>query len=122
MAGDEDLVLRVRRALDGVGGVHEVKMFGGIGFMLNGNMTATASKRGVMLRVGKDRQAEALARGARVVEMRGRPMDGYVRVNPADVNDAQLKEWVGLAVAFVRTLPPKTAKPPASRPKPARRR
>jgi len=54
-------------------------MFGGIGFMLNGNLLVGASKRGLLLRVGKDRQSQALAKpGTRQMEMRGRLMDGYI--------------------------------------------
>jgi hypothetical protein len=87
-------------------------MFGGIGFMLNGNLLVGASKRGLLLRVGKDRQSEALAKpGTRLMEMRGRPMDGYVYVDPP-IEPAAVRGWVRMATAFVRTLPPKTkAKP-----------
>ena len=64
--------------LAGVKPVAEVKMFGGIGFMLNGNLLVGASKRGLLVRVGKDRQSQALAKpGTRQMEMRGRLMDGY---------------------------------------------
>jgi len=87
-------------------------MFGGIGFMLNGNLLVGASKRGLLLRVGKARQSEALAKpGTRLMEMRGRPMDGYVYVDPP-IEPAAVRGWVRMATAFVRTLPPKTkAKP-----------
>jgi TfoX/Sxy family transcriptional regulator of competence genes len=87
-------------------------MFGGIGFMLDGNMIAGCSKRGLLLRVGKERHAEALARpGARAMEMRGRPVEGYVVVDPATLDDAALEEWIGIALGFVRQLPPKPPKP-----------
>ena len=83
-------------------------MFGGIGFMLNGNLLVGASKRGLLLRVGKDRQSQALAKpGTRQMEMRGRAMDGYVYVDPPVAPDA-VRGWVDMARAFVRTLPPKT--------------
>ena len=83
-------------------------MFGGIGFMLNGNLLVGASKRGLLLRVGKDRQSQALAKpGTRQMEMRGRPMDGYIYVDPPVELDA-VRGWVDMAIAFVRTLPPKT--------------
>ena len=83
-------------------------MFGGIGFMLNGNLLVGASKRGLLLRVGKDRQSQALAKpGTRQMEMRGRPMDGYIYVDPPIRLDA-VRGWVEMAIAFVRTLPPKT--------------
>ena len=87
----------------------EVKMFGGIGFMLNGNMLVTASRRGLLARVGKDAQAAALARpGARVMEMRGRAMQGYVFVDPSALTKASIASWLRLARAFVETLPPKS--------------
>ncbi len=66
MAAEHDLVADLHAALVGTGEICEVKMFGGIGFMLKGNMVAAASHRGLLLRVGKDSQAEALERrGAR---------------------------------------------------------
>jgi TfoX/Sxy family transcriptional regulator of competence genes len=118
MALEQDLAARVRVALARAGSIREVKMFGGIGFMLNGNMVAAASKRGLMLRVGKERQRDALARpGTREVIMRGRPVEGYIRVDPAGVDDTALKDWVALAAAFVKTLPPKTAGAKTARPK-----
>jgi hypothetical protein len=83
MAVDEDLGERVRVALAGTGTVREVRMFGGLCFMLNGNMVAGTSKRGLMVRVGKDQQPSALARpGAKRMEMTGRPMEGYIFVDP----------------------------------------
>ena len=83
-------------------------MFGGIGFMLNGNLLVGASKRGLLLRVGKDRQAQALARpGTRQMEMRGRLMQGYIYVDPP-IEPSTVRGWVDMATAFVRTLPPKT--------------
>jgi hypothetical protein len=85
--------------------VTEVKMFGGIGFMLNGNLLVGASKRGLLLRVGKDRQSQALAEpGTRPMEMRGRPMEGYVYVDPP-IGPEAVRGWVEMATAFVRTLP-----------------
>ena len=104
----EALAAAVRLALAGAGTVREVKMFGGIGFMLNGNMVAAASKRGLLLRVGKDRQGEALAvPGARPVVMRGRTLADYIHVDPAVLTDDAIREWLQPALAFVQTLPPK---------------
>ena len=83
-------------------------MFGGIGFMLNGNLLVGTSKRGLLLRVGKDRQSQALAKpGTRQMEMRGRPMEGYIYVDPPIGPDA-VRGWVEMAITFVQTLPPKT--------------
>ena len=88
--------------------VHEVKMFGGIGFMLNGNMLVAVSKRGLLARVGKDAEAEALLRpGARAMEMRGRVMRGYIFVEPEVLTDAHIADWLRLARSFVATLPRK---------------
>jgi TfoX/Sxy family transcriptional regulator of competence genes len=108
MAGEEELVASVRAALPDTGQVREVKMFGGIGFMLQGNLVAAASKRGLLLRVGKDRQADALKRpGARPMVMNGRTMKGYIYVDPPALNDRAVRAWLPLAVAFVQTLPAK---------------
>jgi TfoX/Sxy family transcriptional regulator of competence genes len=107
-APDLELADAVRSALAGVKPVAEVKMFGGIGFMLNGNLLVGASKRGLLLRVGKDRQSQALAKpGTRQMEMRGRLMDGYIYVDPP-IGPDEVRGWVEMATAFVRTLPPKS--------------
>lgn len=108
---DGDALATMLRAVLPHKGLSEQKMFGGIGFMLNGNMIAGASKRGLLLRVGKERYGEALARtGASEMVMRGRPVEGYVRVDPSGLNEAALRSWVALAQAFVETLPAKTGK------------
>jgi len=87
-------------------------MFGGIGFMLNGNLVAAASKRGLLVRVGKERQDDALAQqGARPIVMRGRTMEGYVYVDPPALKNQAVQKWLRLAVAFVQTLPPKPVGP-----------
>jgi TfoX/Sxy family transcriptional regulator of competence genes len=111
MRGEDDLVARVRACLAGVEGVSEMKMFGGVGFMLNGNMLAGTSKRGLLLRVGKERHAAAVAEpGMRAMEQRGRVMEGYVYADPPPALDASLKAWLERALDHVRTLPPKPAK------------
>jgi hypothetical protein len=80
----------------------------GIGFMLNGNLVVAASRRGLLLRVGKDRQSAALAHsGARQMVMRGRTMEGYVYVDPPALSPQAVLNWTQLAVAHVQTLPPK---------------
>jgi TfoX/Sxy family transcriptional regulator of competence genes len=116
---EDDPASKVRAALAGAGGsLTEIKMFGGIGFMLDGNMVVAVSRRGLMLHVGRERYAEALARPeAHPVEMRGRQMEGYVRVDPAMLTDRALKAWLAHASAFVRTLPAKAvgAKPTRKR-------
>jgi TfoX/Sxy family transcriptional regulator of competence genes len=118
MSADPDLVSRMRALLAAAGNITEIKMFGGIAFMLNGNMLASSSKRGLMLRVGKDQAPLALTHpGTHQIEMRGRPMEGYIRVDPAGLDDNGLREWLELATAFVKTLPAKTSKPKAKRAK-----
>src|SRR4029079_585579 len=97
-APDLELADAVRSALAGIKPVSEVKMFGGIGFMLSGNLLVGASKRGLLVRVGKDRQAQALAKpGTRQMEMRGRPMEGYIYVDPPIELDA-VRGWVDMAI------------------------
>jgi TfoX/Sxy family transcriptional regulator of competence genes len=110
----EQLAESVRTALAEAGSIREVKMFGGIGFMLNGNLVAAASKRGLLVRVGRERQGDALARaGARPMVMRGRTMDGYIYVDPPALTSRAVQAWLRLAIDFVYTLPPK--KPGAKR-------
>lgn len=114
MTPEESLSVAVRGHLSGTGVMSEVKMFGGTGFMLNRNLVAAVSKRGLLLRVGKDRYREALAwPGARSMEMRGRTMEGYVYIDPPVPTNEALKGWLDKAVAFVKTLPVKAtgAKP-----------
>jgi TfoX/Sxy family transcriptional regulator of competence genes len=121
---DTDLAARVRTALAGTGEIREVKMFGGIGFMLNGNMVAAASKRGLLLRVGKEQQEKALSwPGTRPMEMRGRVMEGYVYVDPPALADADITSRLHLACAYVQTLPHKAkdTKTPAKKAKKPRK-
>lgn len=116
MALDEQLTAHVRAALAGAPGMAEVKMFGGIGFMLNGNMLAAASDRGLLVRVGKERQAEALARpGSSLMVMNGRAMNGYVRVPARGLDLSTVTSWLDLARQHVASLPPKGGAPTATR-------
>ena len=119
---EDDLLARLRKALAGEP-VTEQKMFGGTCFMLAGNMLVCTSSRGLLVRVGKEAHAAALKLPhTSVMEMRGRPMAGYVFVAPDGASNARdLKAWIGRARAFVDTLPPKASKavakkPPAKRP------
>src|SRR5262249_37398918 len=108
MAFDQDLAASVRTALVDASAIREVKMFGGIGLLLNGNLVAAVSKRGLLVRVGKDHRGNALAQqGARPMVMRGRTMEGYIYVDPSALNDQAVQKWLQLAVAFVQTLPPR---------------
>ena len=106
MTAEESLSVAVRGHLSRAGVMSEVQMFGGTGFMLNRNLVAAVSKRGLLLRVGKDRYRDALAwPGARPMEMRARTMEGYVYIDPPVPTNDALKAWLDEAVAFVKTLP-----------------
>jgi TfoX/Sxy family transcriptional regulator of competence genes len=109
----DPMLERLRAALAGRE-FAEQKMFGGTCFLICGNMLAGASKRGLLLRVGKAAHAAAVSHPhARPIEMRGRALEGYVYVAPAGTaTAADLRSWLDLALAFVDTLPakPKAAK------------
>ncbi len=110
MAYDLELADRIRAALSFEPAVTEKPMFGGCAFLLAGNMVGAASGRGgLMLRVDPAVGA-ALVDSDRVrrFEMNGRELDGWLHVDAALVEtEADLREWLGHALAFVRTLPPK---------------
>jgi len=124
MPYDETLAERVRALVANRDGYSERKMFGGLCFMLNGNMFAGVVRDDLMLRVGKDAFNQALTRpGAKPMDFTGRPMVGMVFVEPQGCASKEaLQAWLDDAVGFVETIPPKTAKPPASRTPPPRRR
>src|SRR5262249_49067739 len=113
-ASPEDLPARMRAALADLDNLREGKMFGGICLLVNGNMRARASKRGVWRGGGGGGQPHALARGATLATMGERTMAGYVRVDPP-AGETELRRWLALAVAYVKTLPPKPEK--AKRPR-----
>ncbi|MGX5800422.1 TfoX/Sxy family protein [Bradyrhizobium sp. Arg314] len=104
----DPMVERLRAAL-GKRPFTEQKMFGGTCFMINGNMLIGTSKRGLLVRVGKDAHAAAAARPhASPMEMGGRSMEGYLHVAPeGTASEADLGAWLDRALAFVETLPPK---------------
>jgi TfoX/Sxy family transcriptional regulator of competence genes len=109
MAYDEDLANRVREQLALEDAFGEKKMFGGLAFMLGGNMAAALSGDELKVRVGRDRLDDVLAQpNARQWVMAGRLMKDWVVVSPAGVQtDEQLREWLARGVAFARSLPPK---------------
>jgi TfoX/Sxy family transcriptional regulator of competence genes len=115
MAYDDEFAARVRDAVAGRGELSERKMFGGLCFMLNGNMFAGVQDRGLMLRVGSERYDALLARpGARQMDFTGRPMVGFLYVDrSACEGEADLTGWLNEALGFVETLPTKGASKPA---------
>lgn len=111
MAYDEDLAARLRALLASEPGLRESRMFGGLAFLLDGHLAVAASGQGgLMLRVDPA-DTDSLVDGHSVtrMEMRGRAMDGWLRVTgEAVATDHALARWAGHGVAFVRTLPPKS--------------
>ncbi len=110
MAYDEELAHRLREQLTGEAGVTEIAMFGGLAFLLRGNMAVTVSSHGgLMVRVGTEASEDALRRPhTKQIEMRGRPMPGWIHVAPDGVKTKrQIGVWVRRGVEFTRTLPPK---------------
>lgn len=109
MAYDEELAQRIREVLAGQPGLVEKKMFGGVGFMLQGNMACGVNQENLIVRVGPGRYQEALDRPhARVFDMTGRPMKGWVSVDPGGYKaKSDLQDWVQQGVAFALSLPPK---------------
>jgi len=107
---DEDLANRVRELLADKAGVSEQLMFGGLAFLVNGNMSVSVSRHGgLMLRVEPSRTAALLRRPhTRPVVMRGREMDGWLLVGAEAVKTKrQLAPWVARGVAYASSLPPK---------------
>ena len=110
MAYDEELADRVRAHVEQESGLTEKRMFGGLAFLINGHMAVSASsKGGLMVRIDPA-DTETLLRepNARPFEMRGREMDGWLRVDvAADAGDDELVPWIRRGVAYARSLPPK---------------
>lgn len=109
MAYDEALASRVRETLSENPEITERKMFGGIAFMLSGNMAVGVSKDDLMVRIDPDDQDDALAQpGVRVFDMTGRPMKGWILVaSEATEEDTDLLTWVEAGLDFAGSLPPK---------------
>ena len=110
MAVDQDFANRIREELADVDGITEKAMFGGLAFLLHGNMSVGIMSTGdLMVRVGPDGTDEALTKpNTRLFEMRGRSMTGWVIVDAGAVKTKrQLGPWVRRGVAFAASLPPK---------------
>jgi hypothetical protein len=109
MAFSESLAGRIRDALASCKNIEERKMFGGLGFLLNGNMLVGVWKNSLIARLGPE-EGEASLKEAHVKEfdITGRPMKGWIMVGPGGVEvDDQLADWIQRALTFVRTLPAK---------------
>jgi TfoX/Sxy family transcriptional regulator of competence genes len=109
MAYDEGLAQRVREMLADQPDLEEKKMFGGIAFMLQGNVACGLTKDNFLVRVGSEGYEEALARRhARPMDFTGKPMKGWVYVDSDGyTEDEDLAEWVSMGVAYALSLPPK---------------
>ena len=110
MAYDEALADRIRELISGEPLLTEQKMFGGLGFMVGGNMAvAASSKGGILVRVDPEEGVRLIATtAAHPMEMRGREMAGWLRVDGADVaSDDALDEWVRRGAAYAGSLPAK---------------
>jgi TfoX/Sxy family transcriptional regulator of competence genes len=110
MAYDEDLVDRIRELLGPERGVDEKRMFGGLAFLINGNMSVAASRNGgLMVRVPPDDTEKLLTRNhVEPMVMAGRQTRGWLRVAGDGVKTKrQLQAWVGRGVDYAKSLPPK---------------
>lgn len=110
MAYDEELAERIRSLLEGEPGLSEKKMFGGLAFLISGNLAVAASGQGgLMLRVDPAETESLLDEPlVRRVVMRGREMDGWLRIDPAAVaTDETLATWIRRGMAYARSLPAK---------------
>ena len=109
MAFDEELAARVRDEMAPQPGVVEKRMFGGLAFLVHGNLACSVTHGGLMVRVGPDGAAAASAEpGVRPLDMGGRPMKGWVLVDVSRLDDDDvLGAWVRRGTGFARSLPGK---------------
>jgi hypothetical protein len=110
VAYDEDLAGSIREILQDEPGLTEKRMFGGLAFLINGNMAVSASGQGgMLLRVDPADTPTLIERPeASRFEMRGREMDGWLRIDPTELaTGRQLEYWVALGVSYARSLPAK---------------
>ena len=110
MAYDDELANRIRAVVQSEPGLSEQRMFGGLAFLVHGNMAASASSQGGLLLRIDPAQAESLVdqRHVRRFEMRGREMDGWLRVEvELFESDDELRRWVDHGLTYARSLAPK---------------
>jgi len=109
MAFSESLAARIHDVLSRRSAITEKKMFGGVGFLLNGNMLVGVWKNSLIVRLGPNEGETALLEPhVKVFDITGRPMKGWLLVEPEGIDeDGQLKDWIERAMKFVETLPAK---------------
>lgn len=109
MAYDETLAGRVRAHLGRLDGLSEKKMFGGLAFLLSGNMCCGVTANELIVRLAPEQTDDALSRAhTRVFDLTGRPMKGWLVVQPGGLEtEAELADWVRLAVDYASALPAK---------------
>ena len=109
MAYSEKVAARLRQALKRRRGISERKMFGGIAFLLNGNMCCGVNNTDIMLRLGKEGAEKALSkRHIREMDFTGTPLSTMVYLRAAGYRkDEELERWLKRAIDFAKTLPPK---------------
>ncbi len=109
MAYDETLAARISEVIANQENLIEKKMFGGVGYLLNGNMACGVHKEFLIIRVGPEKYQTALDQPhTRVFDITGRPMTGWVMVAPEGCEtDGTLTDWVQKGLDFAATLPPK---------------
>jgi len=109
MSYDAALADRIRELIGEEPGSSEKKMFGGLAFLVNGNMAVAASGQGgILLRVDPDESETLVSEHVQPAVMRGRPMAGWLRIDTDHLGaESELARWVGLGVAYARSLPPK---------------
>jgi TfoX/Sxy family transcriptional regulator of competence genes len=110
VAYDKELADRIRELLAGESDLTEKKMFGGLAFLIRGNMAIAASGQGgVLVRVDPVQSGKFVATtNARFMEMRGREMQGWLRIDPEDVRTKrELTKWVTIGAKYARSLPAK---------------
>ena len=109
MAFDEGLAERIREVLGDNPEIQEKKMFGGLAFMLNGNMACGLIKEDLMVRVGKENYEDVLSKPhSHKIEFTGRPMKGFITVDAEGLeDDKMLKGWIKQGVDYASSLPAK---------------
>jgi hypothetical protein len=110
MAYDEETANRIRELVQREDGLSEMRMFGGLAFLINGNMAVAASGQGGLLLRCDPAQTDTLIAepGADRFEMRGKEMDGWLRVAPSAIEtEKRLQRWIAVGLEYARALPPK---------------